>query len=325
MSYPPGFVPFKNRGPMWSDVIPIPQFSNSVKVMQMETDPKYNEIMSTFRYILAKNEISLRAYNLTTEVLNENATNYMAWVVRRQCLDKFSEIDLEKELTWLNEMICDNQKNYQIWHHRKLILDRLNTCAGEKEIMEKIFVTEPKNFHAWQHRIWVIKRFCNVEGELSFIEKMMKQDVMNNSVWNHRYFVVNFINKQVITPTVLAQEVEYAMGKMSVNINNECPYNYVRGILKKCGKKLKDFPQLEEQCNQLLAADKEPNKNPSQKYVYNMLLDINEERGDLDKALELLDILNELDPMRRKYYINRRETIKQKMKENEKFKEEEKK
>lgn len=167
------FTPFKQRKDVdWSDIDPIEQFTPEIEILKMEYDDKFREISNYFRAILQKNEISMRAFNLTSELLLVNSTNYMAWYHRRQCLDNLN-INLNSELIWLDEIGVINQKNYQIWHHRKVIIEMLNDPSHEKPFLERVFEEEPKNFHAWCHRIWVVRRFKIFEGELEYIEKML--------------------------------------------------------------------------------------------------------------------------------------------------------
>lgn len=63
------FIPFKKRGDIWTDVEPIPQFSDEVEILKIDYDPNTREINDYFRAILQKNEISMRAYDLTKEVI----------------------------------------------------------------------------------------------------------------------------------------------------------------------------------------------------------------------------------------------------------------
>ena len=55
--------------------------------------------------------------------------NYMEWYIRRLCIDKIKEINLNNELLLLDSIMVLNQKNYQIWNHRKVIIDKLNDCS----------------------------------------------------------------------------------------------------------------------------------------------------------------------------------------------------
>jgi protein farnesyltransferase/geranylgeranyltransferase type-1 subunit alpha len=66
------FIPFKERGELWKDIDPVPQFTDNVEILKIDYDDKFREINDYFRAILHKNEISVRAYNLTTELILVN-------------------------------------------------------------------------------------------------------------------------------------------------------------------------------------------------------------------------------------------------------------
>ena len=186
------YAKFEKMIKMWEkEITPVPQFSPEIKLMKVDYTKDETKLMNIFRAVILSKEISLRVYELTTEVIAYFPSNYCAWVLRRECLDKVKEIKPLDELNWLDSIIDLNQKNYQIWHHRKLLIEKFNDFSHEKKILDKIFSSEPKNFHAWSHRIWMIRRFDNTEGEFDFIEKMLKDDIKNNSVWNYRFFWYN--------------------------------------------------------------------------------------------------------------------------------------
>ena len=113
------------------EITPVPQFSDKVKVMQINYPPSDKKIMDIFRAVYLSKEISKRVYDLTTIVINNRPTNYSAWVLRRECLDKVKEINLMDELKWLDDECIKNQKNYQMWHHRKLLI---RCFSGKKTI-----------------------------------------------------------------------------------------------------------------------------------------------------------------------------------------------
>jgi len=73
-------------------------------------------MMNYFRAIIDKNEISLRAFELTSLIVNQICTNYNAWYVRRLCLEQIAELDLEQELIFVNELTLKNVKSFQIWY-----------------------------------------------------------------------------------------------------------------------------------------------------------------------------------------------------------------
>jgi hypothetical protein len=65
----PQFIPFKQRDGLWDDIEPVPQFSDKVEVLKINYKDRLREINDYFRAILHKNEISFRAYDLTTELI----------------------------------------------------------------------------------------------------------------------------------------------------------------------------------------------------------------------------------------------------------------
>ena len=279
------------------DVSPMPQFSPEVKLMKIQYTDEETEIMDIFRAVLNSKEVSLRVYELTTSVISYFPTNYCAWVLRRQCLDKVKEIDPKEELNWLDSIQEQNQKNYQIWHHRKLLIEKLNDASHEKEILDKIFNTEPKNFHAWSHRIWMIRRFNNIEGEFDFIEKMLKDDVKNNSVWNYRFFLVQYINGNKLDKETIEKEIKYALEKIKECPINESPYCYIRGYINKYNYKYSDFSFIKENLENILKDNSEDNS-----YGLNLLMDFYEEEKNKDKFNELIEKLKKVDYIRKKYY-----------------------
>ena len=56
--------------------------------------------MGYLRAIIAKEEISNRALELTQEVIDQSSGNYTAWHYRRKLLDKLGH-PLELEMEWL--------------------------------------------------------------------------------------------------------------------------------------------------------------------------------------------------------------------------------
>jgi hypothetical protein len=65
----PKYIPFKERGELWQDIEPIPQFTDKVEILKISYSDRLREINDYFRAILQKNEISIRAYDLTTELI----------------------------------------------------------------------------------------------------------------------------------------------------------------------------------------------------------------------------------------------------------------
>lgn len=284
----------------WKDVTPIPQFSDNVQVLRIQYPEEYDITLNYFRGILDKQELSERAYNLTTSVLSMNPTNYAAWHLRRKCLDNCKSLSCQKELEWLDTLMVENQKNYQIWQHRKAIIDKLNDPSHEKAILKAVFDEDSKNFHAWCHRIWVMRRFDIIEHEMEFIEDMLADDIKNNSVWNYRFFFINYekifknaSDKEI--NEIIKNEIQYAIDKIQLCPVNESAYSYLRGYLNKYNKKYSDYPIIKETMLELM-------KKGSINHTLSMVVDIYEEEKNTAKAIEIIDELIILDYIRKKYW-----------------------
>jgi len=107
--------------------------------------------MDIFRTVLTTKEYSTRAFDLTTEILEQNAGNYTVWQYRRECLLQL-KTDLQLELDYLDTYADDNPKNYQIWYHRRVIVQHANDPTRELGFTFKVFEDDAKNYHAWAHR-----------------------------------------------------------------------------------------------------------------------------------------------------------------------------
>lgn len=285
----------------WNDIPPVPQFSDQVKILKIKYSKRERKIMDIFRGVLQSKELSVRVYKLTTLVIEEFPSNYTAWVLRRECINKVKEIDPREELAWLDNQMVENQKNYQIWHHRKLLIELLNDASHEKKVLDAVFQSEPKNFHAWSHRIWMIRRFNNVEGEFDFIEYMLMNDIKNSSVWNYRFFLILFINNNKINKDIIEKEINYAIEKIKLYPVNEAPYCYIRGFITKFGHKYNEFEFVKNKLEKIV----EMIKNNS--YGLMLLLDYYEEEKNEQKFNETIDKLVEIDYIRKKYYGWRKE------------------
>ena len=128
------------------------------------------------------------------------------------------QMDLLKELAWLNEVSLKHLKNYQIWypfpfsflpptrplqevnlhpltqqqrHHRQTMMSHIATLPpSEIPFLSLMFSLDAKNYHVWSYRQWLVRHFSLWDSELPTINALLAQDVFNNSAWNHRWFVL---------------------------------------------------------------------------------------------------------------------------------------
>lgn len=76
-------LPLRLR-PEWQDVQPLPEFEDGAPIAKIDYSTEctlhaVDEVMSYFRAIVHKGEVSQRAFDLTTEVIQINPGFYTAW------------------------------------------------------------------------------------------------------------------------------------------------------------------------------------------------------------------------------------------------------
>lgn len=84
------WLPFSER-PEWSDVNPLPQDDGPHPVVPISYTKQFRESMDYFRAVLAMDERSPRALDLTSEVIGLNSANYT--VVFLRCISTRESAD----------------------------------------------------------------------------------------------------------------------------------------------------------------------------------------------------------------------------------------
>lgn len=306
--------------PQWADVTPLPTDEGGPNPLAaIAYSDEYAETMSYLRAVMAADEYSPRALDLTEDLIDMNPAHYTVWLYRAKLVMEVHKDDLELglrgELEWLNEVALSHQKNYQIWHHRNLLVDKIGELGhvdkeAEQGFVEKMFELDAKNYHVWSYRQWLVKRFGlweKEDGELEFTERMLRKDVRNNSAWNHRWYVINGreeLGVEGITDErIREREIEFAQEAIERAPQNASPWNYLRGVMKKSGVGLgclKDFAER--------YADWERLEGVRSSHALDLLADIlGEEEDGKQKAGKALDLLaTRYDPIRRNYWKYRK-------------------
>jgi len=310
--------PLKSN-PHWKDIIPIMQDDGPEPVVPIAYRPDFKESMDYFRAILKKNELSLRALKLTHLVISGNAANYTAWHFRRLCLFALNA-DLEQELKWVEGLAREGPKNYQLWHHRRVLLERLDKPLNELKNTAEILVLDGKNYHVWSHRQWILKKFGLFADELKYVDFLLTADIRNNSAWNQRHFVI--MHTGDFTKDTIANEIKYTSEQIRKVPNNESPWNYVEGLLKKPQFESAHSDSLVAFANEIIGRDE---KCP---YSYSLLFELYEKKALAAKskpnssasdavaaaeaaaAIAAVTKLAEIvDPVRNKYWVWRRDNF----------------
>lgn len=280
------WIPYSQRNE-WADVSPIAQDDGENPVVAIAYSSKFREVFDYFRAILARQEKSPRALELTTDALRLNPANYTVWQYRRDILRALGN-DLNEELNYIEDVITENAKNYQVWHHRRVIVEMMNDASKELDLTEMALRTDAKNYHAWQHRQWAIRTFNLYDDELSFIDRLIAEDIRNNSAWNQRFFVYKHFG---FTTEIIQLELQYAMNRIRIVKNNESAWNYLRGVLKQSDTGLlNQFPEVIEFCEDIY------NNNSRSPYLLAFLIDLY-----MEKCLHSSEVV-EKEALSRKVY-----------------------
>lgn len=292
--------------------------------------------MGYLRAVMAAKEYSHRVLELTSHIISLNPAHYTVWLYRASTLFSL-DLSVAEELEWVNEVALENQKNYQIWHHRQLLIDHLVPTLSptgfkkleesEREFMTQMFHQDGKNYHVWSYRQYLCRKLDMFnEEEIQSIELLLRKDIRNNSAWSHRFFVV-FSDPYCSTrgskateydpkipDVVLEREIEFSKAATFEAPQNQSPWNYLRGVLRKGGRKLSS---LECFAGEFAKIGDDEEEDVRSSHALDFLADVWTEKGEVKKADKALRLLGDkYDRVRKNYWDWRREALPE-MKVNE--------
>lgn len=283
--------------------------------------------ISYLRASMLRKEYSPRTLRLTEHIIKLNPAHYTVWLYRASIIFALQS-PISEEIAWLNTIALSNLKNYQIWHHRHLLVDHhyptiasdptalQSFAASETDFLTQILTKDTKNYHVWSYRSYLVRKLglwkMDDERERRSVETLIDDDVRNNSAWSHRFFVV-FNDPEQSTAGVAATEVDpavpgeiidrevrYAQDNIYLAPQNQSPWNYLRGVLAKGGRKLAD---VEEFVGEFVKNIGEEEEEVRSSHALDLLADIYGEKGDKAKAEVCLKSLAEKwDPIRAGYW-----------------------
>jgi protein farnesyltransferase/geranylgeranyltransferase type-1 subunit alpha len=297
--------------PSWADVEPLPTDEGGANPLAaIAYSEEYGEAMSYLRAVMAADENSTRALNLTKHLIGLNPAHYTVWLYRARILFTL-QCDLAQELAWLNKIALEHQKNYQIWHHRNQIVNMRNTSDGETDFIAQMFDLDAKNYHVWSYRQWLVQRFdLWDQGELEFTEVMLRKDVRNNSAWNHRWYVINGREMEgvpgVSDRDIREREIAFTKAALATAPQNRSAWNYLRGIQRHSDIALQDLKPIAE-----TYADLSSPGNIRSSHALDLLAEILAlEKETAADAYQMLDLLAQTyDPVRINYWKYRQSLL----------------
>lgn len=277
---------------------------------------------------MAKKEYSQRCLDLTAHLIDLNPAHYTVWLYRAAIIFAIGH-SIGDELVWVNEIALANQKNYQIWHHRQLLIDKLyptisasrsavlRLAKSEINFLTQMFEQDSKNYHVWSYRQYVVRKLdlfpsqCEDPSELASIEALIEDDVRNNSAWSHRFFLV-FSDPGNSTPDcrqveydekipsdIVDREIKLAEDAIWLAPQNQSPWNYIRGVLRKSGRELATEKSFAIQ----FVEDFDGDEKVKSTHALDLLAEIWAAKGEKEKAAKALALLGDkYDPVRKNYW-----------------------
>lgn len=288
--------------------------------------------ISYLRAVMAKKEYSPRCLRLTEDIISMNPAHYTVWLYRFSIVEAL-KLSIPEEMQWLNQVSLENLKNYQIWHHRRLLMDyyypqiesnpeeRAKLAESEQSFLANILAEDTKNYHVWSYRQYLVPKLGVFgDSEVRAAEALIDEDVRNNSAWSHRFFTV-FSDPAHTTPgslsterdpkvpdEIIDREVKYAQDKIVLAPQNQSPWNYLRGVLVKGGRKMGSVEGFVEQFVSDVGIDDK--ENVTSTHALEVLAEIYAENGDNEKADLCLRRLGEKwDRIRLGYWEWRRQIL----------------
>jgi protein farnesyltransferase/geranylgeranyltransferase type-1 subunit alpha len=171
-----------------------------------------------------------------------------------------------------------------------------------------MFDKDAKNYHVWSYRQWLVRKFGLWDGgELEEVERLLRRDVRNNSAWNHRWFLV-FGRGQEVGQDVWDREFDFVKEAIRMAPQNESPWNYLRGLMKRSKKPWKEQITFVEE----FAGLAEGTRVRSSHALDILATAYAEESTRKDEAVQALDLLaNKYDPIRANYWNYRKSLLEQ--------------
>jgi protein farnesyltransferase/geranylgeranyltransferase type-1 subunit alpha len=213
----------------YADLQPVPCDQKPELPIYIVYDEVYDQLMSLFRALMERMELSQRALDLTTTLCPVCTSNQTLWWYRERILEHcgYSHDD---EWAFLNKILRAKLKPYQLWNHRVWLMKRY---AGEKDEsdLHVIIDRDVRNLHAWSYANWFADTFKKYEWLDSLTSRFISTEPLNNSAWASRWRLVSGGHLSV------TDELSAALDKLGKFPDVEAIYNFVRGIVQLgCGE-----------------------------------------------------------------------------------------
>lgn len=145
-------------------------------------------------------------------------------------------------------MLDKDAKNYHVWSYRQWLVRKFalwDRSTESSSSLPTIFTAHTSSSSPSTTRIQ--------SDELTDVVSRLRDDVRNNSAWNHRFFVVfgryedhssstsETISSPRLPSAILEREIAFAQDAIRLAPQNESPWNYLRGLLRRFERPVADI------------------------------------------------------------------------------------
>ncbi|SPO37535.1 related to Protein farnesyltransferase alpha subunit [Pseudozyma flocculosa] len=253
---------------------------------------------------------------------HENMKSYQVWQHRRLIVSALGDPSLE--LAFIADNLARDSKNYHTWAYRQWVLAHFGGLGSASASAATSPGAAGPGAGAFP-QLW--------DGELDYAEKLLVEDVRNNSAWNHRWFCI--FGRRGARPhdadaaaqweseliKLVKAEIGFTKAQIALAPNNASAWNYLRGDSLSFAKSListpfeaqrdptvdqfgRSPPQAIEWCLDCIEERLQAGRAAGGAAV-----DAGERERAVDEAEKLVTRLCTADPMRKRYWGYRLQSI----------------
>ncbi|GAA6020665.1 hypothetical protein JCM8202_004533 [Rhodotorula sphaerocarpa] len=243
---------------------------------------------------------------------------------------------LEADLQLTNIALRRNPKNYSVWEHRKWVLDTMPQADWSQELalVEAYLQKDGRNFHTWDYRRYVMANFLvaspaegselskgqpTLRTELAFTGRKISENFSNFSAWHYRTKLLGKLwaeqgldVRDAARQASLNSEFELVRQALWSDPNDQSAWLYHRWLIGQVP--LEGVRREIKGCEELLEEEPDCRWVLDSIVTYKRILSKQLEQqagGPADEAdalkmecVDMLQRLQEVDPMRRARYVD---------------------
>ncbi|GBG76098.1 hypothetical protein CBR_g21757 [Chara braunii] len=136
--------------------------------------------------------------NFVYDIAMENSKNYQLWHHRRWCAERLGKECGDGELAFTELSLSKDAKHYHAWAHRVWVLREYDMWEGELDFCSRLIQKDMLNNSAWNQRFTVIRSYDKLGGlaamlpqEMEYVKKHIWLDTDNESPWRYLHGLYN--------------------------------------------------------------------------------------------------------------------------------------